>query len=80
MRNGSDDDVVASLQRAGIGPQAVFPLGRGRIDERVVNGDLVAEPGKPANDVDHLGVAHVGHVGLEGEAEDQDAPGPALPA
>ena len=36
--------------------------------------DLVAEPGQPPDDVDHLGVAQIGDVRLEGEAEHQHLP------
>jgi hypothetical protein len=74
MRHGQHDGVVGiGGRRLRHGPHAVFVLGLGRVDPRVVDVDLRVVASQFAHDVDHLGVAHVGAAFLEGEAQHQDA-------
>lgn len=51
---------------------AILMLHDGRIGPRVVNGDVEVVFLQGLVDVDHLGVAHIGAVLLEGETQDED--------
>ena len=74
MRHGQHDGVVGICgRRLRHGLHAVFVFGFGRLNPGVVDVDLGVVAGQFPDDVDHLGVAHVGAAFLESEAQHQDA-------
>ncbi len=72
MAHGQHDGgVLAGRGQLGQAAQAVFALGLGGVDPGVVHVDLGVVAPQGAHDVDHLGVAQVGAVFLEGQAQHQ---------